>query len=150
MIKKLFCIILCCNLSTVAMAQAVLFINAGSRAGYGNNQELTFDINGGCRYYLRELNGPVKDSALFSIGRDQLQAFFNRAEQSGFFGLDKKYSGGAVDGAGIYISMNSAGKKHQVSLVNTDQPVINELVTLMNTMLAPHKIIINYGQFVTK
>ena len=150
MLKKIFFIVFYCCLSLAGLSQAVLYINAGSRAAWGNNQELTIDHKGTCRYYLREVNGPIKDSSVFSITTQQLQSFFSKAEQSGFFGLKKKYDGKVVDGAGIYISMNSAGKKHQVSLVNTDQPVINELVTLLNTMLVPFNIRINYGQFVTK
>jgi hypothetical protein len=131
-------------------AQAVLFINAGSRAAYGDQQELTIDSKGNGRYYLRQVNGPVKDSVFFSISPQQLQSFFNKAETAGFFSLNNEYKGKAVDGAGIYISMNNAGKKHYVALANTDLLVINELVSMLNDILATYKIRINYGQFVTK
>ena len=146
--KKAFFIVFCCCLSLASFSQAVLFINAGSRAAWGNQQELTIDSKGNCRYYLRELNGPVKDSSKFSITTQQLQNFFSKANESGFFTLNNEYKGKAVDGAGIYISMNNAGIKHFVRLVNTDVPVVNELVTLLNTILKPYNIIINYGQFV--
>ncbi len=146
--RKIFFIVFCSCLSLAGLSQAVLYINAGSRAAWGTNQDITIDAKGNGRYYVREMNGPVKDSVIFSITTQQLQSFFSTADQSGFFNLNTEYKGKAVDGAGIYISMNSAGKKHHVQLVNTDVPAINKLVTLLNTMLAPFNILINYGQFV--
>lgn len=148
--KFFFIIMFCCCISFAATSQAVLFINAGSRAAWGNNQELLIDAAGKGTYYLKEVNGPVKDSVVFNITTLQLQNFFSKAEELGFFNLNNNYNGKAVDGAGIYISMNSSGKKHYVKVTNTDQPVINELVTLLNTLLAGYNIRINYGQFVTK
>ena len=147
--QKLFFLILCSCLSLAGTAQTVLFINAGSRAATGNQQELTIDSKGNGRYYLRQVNGPVKDSAVISIGQEQLQNFLSRAEAAGFFNLNNEYKGKAVDGAGIYISMNSNGKKHFVELANTDIPLINELITQLNSMLVPFHIRINYGQFET-
>ena len=145
-----FIVLACCYFSLAGLSQPVVFINAGSRASYGSNQELTIDSKANCRYYLREVNGPAKDSSFFSISQQQLDSFFRKADQVGFFSLSNKYDGGLVDGAGIYISMNSSGKKHNVQLNNTDQPAINELVTMLNRMLEPRRIRINYGQFVTK
>jgi hypothetical protein len=52
----------------------------------------------------------------------------------------------SADGAGIYISMNSAGKLKSVHAVNTDVPAINELIGFLNNMLAPYRIRIYYGQ----
>ena len=145
--RKLFVCILCgCCLSLAAQSQIVFFINAGSRASYGNHQELLIDTKGLCKYRLSEVNGAVKDSASFTISRQQLDSIFQKAEQVGFFNLNKKYESGAVDGAGILISMNSSGRKHSVQLVNIDQPAIKEIVTLVNSMLAPRRIRINYGQ----
>jgi hypothetical protein len=149
--KKLAFIILACSFVSIAgSSQPVLFINAGSRASYGTNQELTIGSKGNCRYYLREVNGPLKDSSVFSISQQQLDSILNRADQLNFFNLDEKYDGGRTDGAGIYISINRSGRKHSVHMTNTDQPVIRELVTLLNSILTPQKIRINYGQFVTK
>jgi hypothetical protein len=149
--KKLtFIILSCCFFSIAGLSQPVLFINAGSRASHGTNQELTIDNKGNCKYYLREVNGPLKDSSTFNILPQQLDSLLRKADRSGFFTLDNKYNGKVVDGAGIYISLNSSGKKHNVQVNNTDQPIINELVTLLNKILEPQKIRINYGQFVTK
>ena len=139
-----------CLISLTSQSQPVLFINAGSRASYGTNQELTIDAKANCRYYLREVNGPLKDSSSFTIPRQLLDSILNKANQLNFFNLNEKYDGGRTDGAGIYISVNRNGRKHSVSLTNTDQPVINELVALINSILEPRKIRINYGQFVTK
>lgn len=134
--------------ATAGSSQPVLFINAGSRASYGTNQELTIDAKGNCRYYLREVNGPLKDSSSFSISQQQLDSLMNKANQSGFFSLQENYDGGKTDGAGIYISIKRAGSVRSVNLNNTDQPVIHELVDMLNSMLQPRKIRINYGQFV--
>lgn len=139
-----------CILSLTGTAQAVLFINAGSRALTGNQQELIIDAKGNGRYYLREVNGPVKDSVIFNISTEQLQSFFSKAEASGFFNLNNEYKGKAVDGAGIYISMNSNGKKNHIEMTNMDLPVINELIIMLNSMLVIYHIRINYGQFVNK
>jgi hypothetical protein len=148
--KFVFIVLTCFCFSLAGLSQPVVFINAGSRASYGSNQELTIDSKANCRYYLREVNGAAKDSSFFSISQQQLDSFFSKANEVGFFNLNNKYNGGSVDGAGIYISINSAGKKHNVQLNNTDQPAINELVTMLNRMLEPLRIRINYGQFVTK
>lgn len=149
MVRKmllLFCLITTVSLS--ARSQTVVFINSGSRAAWGNQQQLLIDAGGNARYYLREVNGPVKDSIIFILSALQLQSFFEKAETSGFFTLNTSYDGGAVDGAGIYISLNKSGRKHSVSLVNTDVPAINELIRWLNSLLEPQKIVINYGQFV--
>lgn len=144
--KIIFLVTACCCFSFAALSQAVVFINAGSRASWGTNQELTIDDKGQCTYYLREVNGPVKDSSFFHITAAQLDSFFSKAGQVNFFGLNSKYDVGALDGAGIYISLNSSGKKHSVQLRNTDVPAVNDLVTFLNELLAPHKIRIYYGQ----
>lgn len=145
-IALLLFVIICC--AADLQAQPVLFINAGSRAAYGQQQELIIDNNGNCRYRLREVNGLIKDSSVFSISRVQLDSIFKKADEADFFSLNQKYTGDAKDGAGIYISLNSSGRKHSVQLVNTDQPAIHELIDLVNTLLAPQNIRINYGQFV--
>jgi len=147
--QKLFFFIFCCCISLAGTAQTVLFINAGSRAATGNQQELTVDAKGNGRYYLRQVNGPVKDSAVISIGQEQLQNYLNRAEATGFFNLNNESRGKAVDGTGIYISMNKNGKTHFVELANTDIPLVNELIYQLNNMLVPFHIRINYGQFET-
>ena len=150
MLKK-WIISLClgCLLSTTGSAQVVIYINAGSRANHGQLQDLFIEQNGNCRYRLSEVNAGVKDSASFSLSAAQMDSIFRKASETGFFSLNNKYDGGAADGAGIYISINSSGRKHAVELLNTDQPAINQLVSLLNTMLAPRNIRINYGQFIT-
>ena len=55
----LFCLTTAVSLS--AWSQTVVFINAGSRAAWGNQQQLLVDAGGDARYYLREVNGPAKD-----------------------------------------------------------------------------------------
>jgi hypothetical protein len=151
MLKNILLIIFfSCYYSITGFGQTVFFVNAGSRASWGTVQELLIDVSGNCRYYLREVNGPVKDSSRFDITKQQLESLFAKAEESGFFNLNKIYNGGAADGAGIYISLNSSGKKHQVQLVNTDVPAVKDLIATLNTLLEPQKIIINYGQFVPK
>jgi hypothetical protein len=148
--RETFFILACFAISFTAFAQPVLFINAGSRASRGNNQELTIDAAGNCKYRLREVNGPLKDSSSFRLSPMQLDSILQKADQAGFFNLDRKYTGNVVDGAGIYISINSRGKKHAVDVTNTDQPVINELIAMLNRMLEPQRIRINYGQFAPK
>lgn len=137
-------------LSVSVQAQVVFFINAGSRTSYGDNQELMIDANGNARYYLRELNGPTKDSSQFNIGKTLLDSIFLKAQAVGFFNLNTRYDGGAKDGAGIYISMNNAGRIHSVHVINTDVSAINEFMNWLNTILASRRIRINYGQNVRK
>ena len=145
--KKLFFLIWCCCLLPLSLlSQVVFFINAGSRANYGNHQELTIDSKGNCRYVLREAGGRGKDSTSFSITSTHLDSLFRKADQVGFFNLNARYEDRSADGAGIYISMNSAGKLKSVHAVNTDVPAINELVSFLNNMLAPQRIRIYYGQ----
>lgn len=145
--KNLFVFLLCILLLNLSgVAQPVVFINAGTRASYGQYQELLIDADGSCRFYLWQVNGVAKDSSFFNISRQQLDSFFRKAEQLGFFELKPKYDGGAVDGAGIYISMNYLGKKQVVSLINTDLPAISELVGWLNRVLLPQRIRIYYGQ----
>lgn len=139
-------LILCCIFSFQAISQTVVQINAGSRAPWGTNQNLFIDKKGHCKYSLAEISGSVKDSSSFNISASQLDSFFAKAEQVGFFKLDSKYDGGYADGAGIFIALNSSGKKHSVDLLNKDIPPINELVDFLNRMLSVHKIRIYYGQ----
>jgi hypothetical protein len=147
MIKKIFQLLfLCCIISFSAISQTIVQINAGSRAPWGNNQNLLIDNKGHCTYFLSEVNGAVKDSSSFIFSASQLDSFFTRAEQVGFFQLNSKYDGGVADGAGIFISMNHAGKKHSVDLQNQDIPPVNELIGYLNLLLASHKIRIYYGQ----
>ena len=127
-------------------AQPVIYINAGSRASYGNYQDLTIYADGSCFYSLRETNGERKDSSSFQNSKSQLDSFFLKAEQTGFFNLNARYDGGLADGAGILISLNNGGRKHSVHLINTDVPAINELINWFNTLLDVHQLRIYYGQ----
>jgi hypothetical protein len=133
-------------ISNIASSQPVIFINAGSRANRGNNQELIIEKNGAARFFLRQMNGPAIDSIFFNLNTVQLDSIFQKAESIGFFNLQTNYQSGAVDGAGIYISMNSSGKMKTVNLNNIDIPEINQLVTFLNSMLRPQRIRIYYGQ----
>ena len=144
--KLIFLAWCCCLLPLSLLSQVVFFVNAGSRANYGNQQELSIDTKGGCRYVLRELTGKAKDSLSFSFTSTQMDSLFRKAEQVGFFNLETTYKDSSADGAGVYVSMNSAGKLKSVNVVNTDVPAINELIGFLNNMLAPHRIRIYYGQ----
>ena len=143
---KLIFILILLFTTFIASTQPVIFINAGSRANRGNHQELTIEKNGVSRYFLRQLNGSALDSISFNLSVQQLDSIFLKAESVGFFNLQTNYQSGAVDGAGIYISMNSSGKMHSVNLNNMDVSAINELVTFLNSMLRPQRIRIYYGQ----
>lgn len=140
----LFCLGAICSFAL--QAQPIVYINAGSRASYGNYQELIIERNGHCSYYLRQMNAATKDSSFFTLSRQQLDSIFRKAEAAGFFNLNTRYDGGARDGAGIFISMNNSGRKHSVQLINTDVPAINELITWLNGILAARGIRIYYGQ----
>ena len=131
---KLIFILFLLFTSIIASTQPVIFINAGSRANRGNHQELIIEKSGAARFFLRQLNGPTLDSVFFNITTQQLDSIFQKAELVGFFNLQTNYQSGAVDGAGIYVSMNSSGKMHSVDLNNIDLPAINELITLLNSM----------------
>lgn len=141
----LLTILLTC-IACMASSQApVVFINAGSRAPYGTNQELTIWPNGQCRYYSKEINGPVKDSSVFSISIATLDSFFIKADQLGFFQLNLGYTNDKiVDGSGIYISMSYKSRKKRVDARNTNVPVIMELVEWLNRRIASNGIIIKY------
>ncbi len=128
--------------------QVVFFINAGSRSNYGQIQELFIHENGAGQYRLSGVNTGIKETISFALTAAQKDSLLQEAESGGFFSLDKKYDGGAMDGAGIYIAISHSGRKHAVELLNTDQPSINRIVTLLNNMLAPRLIRINYGQFI--
>ena len=97
-------------------------------------------------FILCATNGERKDSSSFQISKSQLDSFFLKAEQTGFFNLNARYDGGLADGAGILISMNNGGRKHSVHLINTDVPAINELINWFNTLLDVHQLRIYYGQ----
>lgn len=144
---KLIPIILacCCLYYARAICQPVVFVNAGSRASWGTVQELWIDANGQCRYFVKEVNGPVKDSSSFMLAAGQLDAFFSQANQLGFFGLDKTYDGGALDGSGILFSLNDTGKKHLVQVRNMEVEAIRSLVDYLNGLLNPHRVVLNYG-----
>lgn len=142
-----FTILLLC-FASIAFSQApVVFVNSGSRAPYGTNQELTIWANGQCRYYNKEVNGPVKDSSVFSISTATLDSLFTKAEQLGFFQLNHGYTNTkVVDGSGIYISMNYKGRKKRVDTRNTDVPAVTELVKWLNERLLAKGIAIKYVQ----
>lgn len=145
MTKIIICLFSICFTLSIH-AQPVVYINAGSRASYGNYQDLTIYADGTCVYSLRETNGERKDSSSFTISRSQLDSFFLKADQTGFFNLNARYDGGLADGSGILISLNNSGRKHSVHVINTDVPAINELINWFNTLLVEHRIRIYYGQ----
>ena len=138
--------IFCGFASTQAQSQTVVQINAGSRAPWGQNQNLLIDAKGRCTYYIKEVNGRIKDSSVFNISTKQLDSLFTKAMQVGFYSLNKKYDGGYSDGAGIFIAIRHLNQKNSVSLLNTDIPQVSELVALLNRFLLPRKIRIYYGQ----
>lgn len=127
-----------------AQSQVVVYINAGSRTHTGTTQELFIDANGQCHFWLRNVNGPAKDSSVFNISKAQLDSFFSKAEELGFFNLNSTYESNKTDGSGILISLNYGGRKKSVHLRNIDQPVINQLVARLNEILAPQRIRIYY------
>ena len=129
-----------------ASAQLVVQIDAGSRAPWGDIQSLTIDNKGKCRYMKYDVStNAIKDSSSFFITEGQLQDFLKKADESGFFTLNKEYHRG-VDGAGIFIAINSNGKKNGVDLKNTDVATVNTLVAFLNNILQTKKIKIYYGQ----
>jgi len=128
-----------------ANSQAVFYLNAGSRAPWGDNQQLTIHQSGQALFILREVNGRAKDSISFNIPADQLNSIFQKAREIGFFGLEKNYDSDAKDGWGIYISLNDQGNKYQVSVKNIVQPAIKEFVTFLNNLLSTRNIRIRYG-----
>lgn len=133
-----------------AHSQIIIFINAGSRANYGNQQELSIDREGNARYILRKVNGAAEDSLYFTLTSQQVDSIFRKANSVGFFNLNAKYQSATADGSGLHISLNHNGRIHTVQLFNTDIKPINDLITFLNTMLAPRGIRINYGQFAPK
>lgn len=126
-------------------AQVIIQIDAGSRSPFGNIQSLIIQANGKCAYYFSTVQGELRDSTSFVFSKAQTDSLLSQAERLGFFGLQKEYKKG-VDGAGIFISINKAGKKKSVSLINSDVPEINAWVMLLNEMLKDRNIYINYGQ----
>lgn len=121
-------------------AQVVLQIDAGSRAPWGNIQTFTMDISGNCQYLLHDVeSGIVKDSASFLLSKNQMDIFFQKAKQVGFFELKEKYLKG-LDGSGIFISLTNSGKKNTVTVTNTDVPAIAALLETLNELLKPRKI----------
>jgi len=139
-------VFVCALVCSIAQSQTVIQVNAGSRAPYGNYQNLLISADGKCSYQLAQVNGPVKDSAHFTISSAQVDSLFTKAEQVGFFQLNAKYDAGYADGSGVMIAMNHSGNKKTVQLLNTDIPQINDWVTLLNHMLLPQKSRIYYGQ----
>src|SRR5207302_4931171 len=87
-------------ISTSVQSQVVVQINAGSRASWGTNQNLTIDKTGHCSFYLSEVRGAIKDSSSFTISASQLDSFLTKAAQVGFFNLNSRYDGGYADGSG--------------------------------------------------
>lgn len=145
MVKSLL-LLIACSFAVTIKAQTVVQIDAGSRAPYGYIQSLTIDATGRCRYIQYEVsNNKVKDSATFSITKAQLDTFFAKANAVRFFSLAEEYTRG-LDGAGIFIALNNAGKKHAVNVKNSTVPQIDDLVATLNAMLQPRKIRIYYGQ----
>jgi hypothetical protein len=145
MLKRTLLVLFICASFFMAKSQVVVYINAGSRAHYGTTQELFIDANGQARYWKRNVNGPGIDSSVFNLTRPQLDSFFQKATQVGFFSLNATYEkSNLVDGSGILISVNHAGQKKSVSVRNQDLPAINELITWLNTILAPQRLRIYY------
>lgn len=145
MVKSLL-LLIACSFAVTIKAQTVVQIDAGSRAPYGYIQSLTIDAAGRCRYLQYEVSdGKVKDSATFTITKAQLDSFFLKAAQVGFFDLAEDYSYG-VDGAGVFIAINSAGKKHSVNVKNRTVKQVDDLIANLNAILQARKIKIYYGQ----
>ena len=136
--------------SLFCYGQPVIFIQSGSRANWGNNQELTIYANGEASFVLREVNGSVKDSSRFMLGAARVDSFFQKADQVKFFSLSNRYEGSARDGSGVYISVNNNGRRHSVHVINETVPPVDELVGRLNEMLGPHRVRIFYGQDLPK
>jgi hypothetical protein len=143
---KIKALLLLSAISFQVHSQTVVYINAGSRATWGFNQEIMINKAGNVSYYLRAVNGPAKDSSFFSLPPATLDSFFSKATQSGFFSLNRNYDGGAADGSGIYISLNNSGRKYSVNVRNADVPAITELVNWLNNLFTPNRIHINYSK----
>jgi hypothetical protein len=127
-------------------AQIVVQIEAGSRSPFGKNQSLTIDKKGKCHYLKFDVETQVvSDSATFTLTKAQVDSFFKKADEVGFYGLKKEYHFG-VDGAGIFIALSNSGKNNSVDLTNSDVPEINALIATLNGLLQPRKIKIYYGQ----
>lgn len=142
---RIICIgFVCCLFSIASFAQVVLYVDAGSRAPWGNREELLVNKNGKVLYYLVNEKGDIVDSAITNITLQQITSFFQQASQNGFFKLDSIYDGGVADGSGIYMSMNDNGSMHHVSVLNTNVPAVTELLTLLKSMLEPKNIRIRY------
>lgn len=128
-----------------AQSKPVVFVNAGSRAPSGIQQELMIFPNGLCKYYAGEVNGMLKDSAAFNITAAQLQSFFTKATSVGFFELQEQYSG-KTDGTGVYISLNHNGRKKKVYVANVQVLAVDALMKHLNSLLAARAVYLNYGQ----
>ncbi len=146
MLKSVISILLFLGLILSAQAQVVIQVNAGSRAAWGNNQNLMIDKNGKCTYFVSQPDGQKKDSKEFSISQKQLDGLFSKAESVGFFTLDAKYDGGVADGAGVFIAIKSGTKINSVDVFNKDVSAINSFVETLNVILKTQNIRIYYGQ----
>ena len=124
-------------------ARIIFQVNAGSRAPWGTDQDLTIDSMGGCEYRLSEVYDGVKDSLRFSLPAGYVDSLLRRSDELGFFKLDSDYVRGR-DGSGVYISMNYHGRIYSVNVINKDIPQIHSIVSLLNGLLQPHKISIKY------
>ena len=132
--------------ATALHAQIVVQVNAGSRAPWGEAQQLTIDKKGKCHYVHYDVSAQhILDSATFTITKAQLDTFFKKADEVGFYGLQKDYHKG-IDGEGLFISLSDNGKNGTVDLLNTDIPQVNALVATLNGILQPRSIKIYYGQ----
>ena len=126
-------------------APVLVQVNSGSRAPYGNVQDLTIDNRGQCIYYLTTVKGALIDSMRFNLRVTQVDSFLTGAVSLGFFKLRDQYKTGS-DGAGVYLSLNNKGSKHSVDVKNQSIPEVDQVVALLNRILQPHNVWIYYGQ----
>ena len=146
--KLLLTLLLACISLTYLGAQKapiVIQVNAGSRAPYGTVQNLLVDASGRCSYNVDDVTGLQVSSSKFNISKVQVDSFLKKANDIGFFKLQPTYSEG-YDGSGVFMSLNYAGHKYHVDLINRSVPEITTLLDMLNGFLAPRKVRIDYEQ----
>ena len=134
--------------SVFAAAQIpVVFVNAGSRAGTGNIQELTINSDGSATFCERDIKAACKSPTRFTITPEQLDSIYAKAIAIGFFSLKEKYETNVGDGSGVYVSIRNLSKAlhKRVSVINNTEPTVNEFVTWLNSFLASYRVRIYYA-----
>jgi hypothetical protein len=132
--------------SLCAFAQPVIYVNTGSRATWGHNQELTIQADGSASYARKQVNGQVEDQKAFLFGRASLDSLFQKADETGFFNLSREIRGEAQDGSGVYITIRSGDRTHTVHAVNSVVPGVEDWMNHLNRLLSVHGIRMYYGQ----